>query len=183
MTASGGLQSDASRAVYSEDVVTYVDDAIAESESDGLYGDVALGLVSQVAGQSDDEDEWEDENEPKEVRACTDATDTSPERPASARPAAPRDATPRHRRRHSPPSFVEFRGGGGYRATRAPSARLERTSRANVSGARDSSVNLVSSTGAPHPRYAEPDRLPLPDPTSPSPTTTRRCVGSARRSA
>jgi len=69
MTASGGLQSDASRAVYSEDVVTYVDDAIAESESDGLYGDVALGLVSQVAGQSDDEDEWEDENEPKEVRA------------------------------------------------------------------------------------------------------------------
>ena len=105
MTASGGLQSDASRVVYSEDVVTYVDEAIAEMESDGLYGDVALGLVSQVAGQSDDEDEWEDEDEPKEVRARNDATNPPPEPPASARPAAPRDATRRHRRRPPPPSF------------------------------------------------------------------------------
>jgi hypothetical protein len=135
MTASGGLQSDASRVVYSEDVVTYVDDAIAETESDGLYGDVALGLVSQVAGQSDDEDEWEDEDEPKEVRARNDATNPPSERPAGARPAAPHDATPRHRRRPPPPSFQHGVISQRRRVPRdpPPSARLERTSRANFS--------------------------------------------------
>lgn len=62
MTMSGGLGSDSTTAVYSEDVVTYADpDAAREWDRDG-WG--AVGLVSQVAGASDDEDEdseWEDE--------------------------------------------------------------------------------------------------------------------------
>ena len=141
MTASGGLQSDASRVVYSEDVVTYVDDAIAETESDGLYGDVALGLVSQVAGQSEDEDEWEDEDEPKEVRARNDATQSTPERPAGARPAAPRDATRRPRRRPPPPSFQHGVISARRRVPRG--ARPERTSRANFSSERLARARLL----------------------------------------
>ena len=62
MTMSGGLGSDSTTAVYSEDVVTYADpDAAHEWDEDG-WTDGAVGLVSQVAGASDEEDsEWEDE--------------------------------------------------------------------------------------------------------------------------
>ena len=57
MTASGGLQSDASRAVYSEDVVTYVDASDASEWADRALGDGPVGLVSAVAGESDEDDD------------------------------------------------------------------------------------------------------------------------------
>ena len=72
MTASGGLQSDASRAVYSEDVVTYVDASDASEWADRALGDGPVGLVSAVAGESDEDDGWESDDSrdgPREVRA------------------------------------------------------------------------------------------------------------------
>lgn len=65
-TSSAGLGSDARAQVYSEDVVTYVDasDAAAHDAGDGLG---AIGLVSRVAGESDDDEsdgsdeEWSDD--------------------------------------------------------------------------------------------------------------------------
>jgi hypothetical protein len=66
MTASGGLQSDARRAVYEEDVVTYADDDTAEEWGDPQnYSATAVGLVSRVAGS---DDEWSSDEEPEEVR-------------------------------------------------------------------------------------------------------------------
>jgi hypothetical protein len=66
MTASGGLQSDARRAVYEEDVVTYADDDTAEEWGDSQnYSATAVGLVSRVAGS---DDEWSSDEEPEEVR-------------------------------------------------------------------------------------------------------------------
>jgi len=70
MTMSGGLRADSSQQVYSEDVVTYADPATAR-EWDGGEGYGAIGLVSKVAGQSDDESDEESEyetDEEKEVR-------------------------------------------------------------------------------------------------------------------
>jgi len=73
MTMSGGLGSDSTTAVYSEDVVTYVDpDAAHQWDRDGYGG--AIGLVSQVAGASDDEEsddsEWEDEEHEVRTFEC-----------------------------------------------------------------------------------------------------------------
>jgi hypothetical protein len=70
MTMSGGLGSDSTTAVYSEDVVTYVDADAADKWD--LEGFGAIGLVSQVAGASDDEEdsEWEDEEQEVSVTVC-----------------------------------------------------------------------------------------------------------------
>jgi len=64
MTAS--LQSDARRAVYEEDVVTYADETLADEWGHpGTFNATAVGLVSRVAGS---EDEWSSDEEPEEVR-------------------------------------------------------------------------------------------------------------------
>ena len=94
MTASGGLQSDASRAVYSEDVVTYVDASDASEWADRALGDGPVGLVSAVAGESDEDDGWESDDSrdgPREVRAR--------ERSGPVRTAATRDEGRRLRAR------------------------------------------------------------------------------------
>ena len=61
MTASGGLQSDATLAVYEEDVVTYADDTTADEWGDGTnFSALAVGLVNRVP-DSDKEDYSYDE--------------------------------------------------------------------------------------------------------------------------
>ena len=50
-----GLRSDARRLVYSEDVVTYADESLRRGDNEDGYP--IIGLVSKVAGQSDDESE------------------------------------------------------------------------------------------------------------------------------
>ena len=64
MTASGGLQSDAREAIYEEDVVSYVDDSVADEWGDSEhYNAVAVGLVNRVP---DSDEEWSSDEEPEE---------------------------------------------------------------------------------------------------------------------